>query len=338
MLPCDAFVDHALNVVYRFLVFTIHTKAHCNSTTSSVSSHLAPQPQLKRSLPLRALPSALAVQSSPSVPLVPQSYEPLIKAILRQRLLSRVLLGFIAFCWVQMVAWIIWCLGGIEGLVIGDVAMTPSTSMIAYVCRVAVSWCQEKGTSQLSLNIKDAKPSKTLQNAPAKQSTKVLHPQSFSFLMFRNPSAFNASSRIPNMSEHPVTKTRRQSRRRWFDYRGTVPSGSLYERDWASIEDFRTLPLNGQHRSSSRETYIAGRAHLLPLPSQAMHAPNTSAPPSLSKTTVPAVGAKTPRLFQDIIVIPIRTLLALLSETSIRVKVQASQMLRVMFSMTCKQV
>ncbi|KAK0465720.1 hypothetical protein IW261DRAFT_1522871, partial [Armillaria novae-zelandiae] len=44
MLPCDAFVDHALNVVYRFLVFTIHTKAHCNSTTSSVSSPLAPQP------------------------------------------------------------------------------------------------------------------------------------------------------------------------------------------------------------------------------------------------------------------------------------------------------
>ncbi|KAK0438795.1 nucleoporin protein Ndc1-Nup [Armillaria borealis] len=143
----------------------------------SVSSPLAPQPQPKSPLPLRALPSTLAVKSSPSVPLASESYEPLIKAILRQRLLWRIFLGSIAFCWVQTVAWTIWCLGGIEELGIGGVAMvpvTPSTSMMAYVCWVAVALpiVVLRKRHLTGYHSTSKTPLKTLQNALAKQSTK----------------------------------------------------------------------------------------------------------------------------------------------------------------------
>ncbi|KAK0186270.1 nucleoporin protein Ndc1-Nup [Armillaria mellea] len=151
--------------------------ASSSSIQMNVSSPLAPQPQPKSPLPLRALPSTLAVKSSPSVPLASQSYEPLIKAILRQRLLWRIFLGSIAFCWVQTVAWTIWCLGGIEVLGIGGVAMvpvTPSTSMMAYVCWVVVALpiVVLRKRHLTGYHSTSKTPLKTLQNALAKQSTK----------------------------------------------------------------------------------------------------------------------------------------------------------------------
>ncbi|KAK0451294.1 nucleoporin protein Ndc1-Nup [Desarmillaria tabescens] len=144
---------------------------------SSVSSPSAPQQQPKTPLPLRAIPSTLAVKSSPSVPPASAAYEPLIKAVLRQRLLWRIFLGSIAFCWVQTVAWTIWCLGGIEELGIGGVAMvpvTPSTSMMAYVCWVAVALpiVVLRKRHLTGYHSTSKTPLKTLQNALAKQSTR----------------------------------------------------------------------------------------------------------------------------------------------------------------------
>ncbi|KAK0443401.1 nucleoporin protein Ndc1-Nup [Desarmillaria tabescens] len=144
---------------------------------SSVSSPSAPQQQPKTPLPLRAIPSTLAVKSSPSVPPASAAYEPLIKAVLRQRLLWRIFLGSIAFCWVQTVAWTIWCLGGIEELGIGGVAMvpvTPSTSMMAYVCWVAVALpiVVLRKRHLTGYHSTSKTPLKTLQNALAKQGTR----------------------------------------------------------------------------------------------------------------------------------------------------------------------
>ncbi|KAK0452868.1 uncharacterized protein EV420DRAFT_627077 [Desarmillaria tabescens] len=50
---------------------------------------------------------------------------------------------------------------------------------------------------------------------------------------------------LPNMSKHPVEKIRGKSNSRGFDYDKRHCPG-LYEREWASIEDFQTWLLNEQ--------------------------------------------------------------------------------------------
>lgn len=56
-------------------------------------------PAAAPSTPLRALPSNIALRAAPAVPPAAQAYAPLVKGVLRQRLLSRIFLYSAVFCW-----------------------------------------------------------------------------------------------------------------------------------------------------------------------------------------------------------------------------------------------
>lgn len=65
------------------------------------------------STPIRALPSQLALKAAPSVPPASQTFEPLIKATLRHRLLFRIFLYSALFSWTVVWGQSIWSRGGI---------------------------------------------------------------------------------------------------------------------------------------------------------------------------------------------------------------------------------
>lgn len=52
---------------------------------------------------MKALPSNLALRAAPTVPPASQVYEPLVKNVLRQRLLSRIFLYSAVFCWALVI-------------------------------------------------------------------------------------------------------------------------------------------------------------------------------------------------------------------------------------------
>jgi len=75
--------------------------------------------------PLRAIPSALTNKASLSIPSPTQTYEPLVKSILRQRLTSGILLLSAAFCWLETIIWSIWGLGGVGKLGLAQIFLLP---------------------------------------------------------------------------------------------------------------------------------------------------------------------------------------------------------------------
>lgn len=95
----------------------------------------------RTSTPLRAIPSNLANKSSTSLPSASQTYEPLIKSILRQRLTNRIFALSAACCWLQTVLWTIWGLGGRDAVglrAIVVVPFLPSTLSVAAMTWLAV--------------------------------------------------------------------------------------------------------------------------------------------------------------------------------------------------------
>jgi nucleoporin NDC1 len=76
------------------------------------------------SAPMRALPSNLALRAAPTVPSAPQTYEPLVKTVLRQRLL-RMFLYSAAFCWAMVALASTFRQGGMRGLGLVGVLFNP---------------------------------------------------------------------------------------------------------------------------------------------------------------------------------------------------------------------
>ncbi|KAF8344848.1 nucleoporin protein Ndc1-Nup [Amanita rubescens] len=66
--------------------------------------------------PVRAIRSSLAVRPQPSAPSPQQSYIPLGKLILKQRLVRHVFFYSALVCWIQGYIWTVWILGGVEQL------------------------------------------------------------------------------------------------------------------------------------------------------------------------------------------------------------------------------
>ncbi|KAK7047372.1 hypothetical protein VNI00_006603 [Paramarasmius palmivorus] len=90
----------------------------------------------RTSTPVRAIPSILSNKSAPSVPPSSQSYEPLVKATLQQRLTSRIFLFSAAFSWILAFCWSVWGYGGRKSLNFGGVIglpFRPSTILTALV-------------------------------------------------------------------------------------------------------------------------------------------------------------------------------------------------------------
>lgn len=65
--------------------------------------------------PIRAIQSTLSAKSSLSIPPAPQIYEPLVKSVLRKRLL-RVFLHSAVWTWIITAVWTDWSRGGVHGL------------------------------------------------------------------------------------------------------------------------------------------------------------------------------------------------------------------------------
>ncbi|KAJ2916680.1 hypothetical protein MD484_g3740, partial [Candolleomyces efflorescens] len=74
--------------------------------------------------PVRAITSTLVNRSSPSLPPASQTYEPLVKSVLRYRL-SRVFVQAALLCWAVNTVWAVWHLGGLSELGLGGVLVTP---------------------------------------------------------------------------------------------------------------------------------------------------------------------------------------------------------------------
>ncbi|ESK92447.1 transmembrane protein 48 [Moniliophthora roreri MCA 2997] len=79
----------------------------------------------RTSTPVRAIPSNLSNKSAPSIPSSSQTYEPLVKASLRQRLTSRIFLLSAAFSWILACCWSVWGNGGMKGLGLGGIVSLP---------------------------------------------------------------------------------------------------------------------------------------------------------------------------------------------------------------------
>ncbi|GJE99489.1 nucleoporin protein Ndc1-Nup [Phanerochaete sordida] len=75
--------------------------------------------------PMKALPSNLALRAAPAVPAAAQNYEPLVKNVLRQRLLSRTFTYSAAFCWMLVVLASTARQGGVSRLGLVGVLVNP---------------------------------------------------------------------------------------------------------------------------------------------------------------------------------------------------------------------
>ncbi|TCD63234.1 hypothetical protein EIP91_005819 [Steccherinum ochraceum] len=66
--------------------------------------------------PIRAITNSLSLRSTPAVPPASQTYEPLVKAVLRHRLVFRIFLFSSLFTWAMVVVYGVWIQGGITRL------------------------------------------------------------------------------------------------------------------------------------------------------------------------------------------------------------------------------
>ncbi|RXW14826.1 hypothetical protein EST38_g11028, partial [Candolleomyces aberdarensis] len=80
--------------------------------------------RFRTSTPVRAITSTLVNRSSPSLPPATQTYEPLVKSVLRYRL-SRVFVKAALLCWAVNTVWAVWYLGGLGELGFGGILVTP---------------------------------------------------------------------------------------------------------------------------------------------------------------------------------------------------------------------
>lgn len=89
--------------------------------------------------PVRAITNSLSLRSTPSIPPAAQTYEHLVKAVLRHRLLFRIFLLSALFTWSAVVFNAVWLHGGITHLgFVGSLLypIRPTTLLMA-----GATWC-----------------------------------------------------------------------------------------------------------------------------------------------------------------------------------------------------
>ncbi|KAJ3731095.1 nucleoporin protein Ndc1-Nup [Lentinula guzmanii] len=131
----------------------------------------------RTSTPLRAIQSSLANRASPSLPSASQTYEPLIKSVLSQRLSNRIFAFSIAACWLETTLWTIWGIGGHRAVGINALLMVPfrpPTLLVAAMTWLAVVLpviVTRKSQLTASRTIASS-PAKIWHSAQSKKSTK----------------------------------------------------------------------------------------------------------------------------------------------------------------------
>ncbi|KAJ4482155.1 nucleoporin protein Ndc1-Nup [Lentinula aciculospora] len=134
-------------------------------------------PMSRPSTLLRAIPSNLGNRASAPVPPASQTYEPLIKSILRQRLTNRIFTLSVVCCWLETIFWTVWGIGGRDAVGLKSllaVPFRPSTLVVA-----ATTWLVvvvpiiviRKINLSASRTIASS-PAKTWDSAQSKNSTK----------------------------------------------------------------------------------------------------------------------------------------------------------------------
>jgi len=88
------------------------TKRDTASSTSTSMSSPATSSKLRTSTPVRAISSKIGSKSSPLIPPASQSYDPLVKSVLRHRL-SHIFLYSALLSWLIGSSWTIWKSGGV---------------------------------------------------------------------------------------------------------------------------------------------------------------------------------------------------------------------------------
>jgi len=94
--------------------------------------------QSRTTTPTRAFTSTILSRSSQSVPPASVTFEPLVKSVLRHRLLYNIFAYSFLFSWVQTALWLVWIRGGINALGIGGCLVTPVLPMT--VVLACVNW------------------------------------------------------------------------------------------------------------------------------------------------------------------------------------------------------
>ncbi|KAF8066544.1 nucleoporin protein Ndc1-Nup [Lyophyllum atratum] len=80
---------------------------------------------LSRTTPTRAITTTLATRSAPFIPPPTTTYEPIVKSILRSRLVFLVFPYSALFCWTCTSLWMIWSLGGTSSLGLSRTLLVP---------------------------------------------------------------------------------------------------------------------------------------------------------------------------------------------------------------------
>ncbi|KAJ3802495.1 nucleoporin protein Ndc1-Nup [Lentinula aff. detonsa] len=131
----------------------------------------------RTSTPLRAIQSNLANRASPSLPPASQTYEPLIKSVLSQRLSNRIFAFSIAACWLETTLWTIWGIGGHRAAGLNTLLTIPfrpptllvaATTWLAVVLPVIVT----RKTHLTASRTIASSPAKIWHSAQSKKSTK----------------------------------------------------------------------------------------------------------------------------------------------------------------------
>ncbi|TFK32384.1 nucleoporin protein Ndc1-Nup [Crucibulum laeve] len=127
--------------------------------------------------PIRAITSTISTRSAPSIPPASASYDPLIRSVLRHRLVYSIFPYSAIFCWFLAAAWNVWQHGGLSTIGLGGALSTifmPLTlfnAVLGWVVGVVPivvlrkAYLTTKRTSALS-------PSASVSNALSKPSSK----------------------------------------------------------------------------------------------------------------------------------------------------------------------
>lgn len=83
--------------------------------------------------PIRAITSPLSTRSAPSVPVASQIYDPLVKSVLRHRLINNIFLYSALISWLLTSVNVVWSNGGFGVLGFSGVLVTPIRPIVLLV-------------------------------------------------------------------------------------------------------------------------------------------------------------------------------------------------------------
>lgn len=88
-----------------------HQLGSMSNTTNSASAA-----RIRAVTPIKAITTVSTIRSTPLIPSASDGYEPIIKSILRQKFLHKVLIRSWLFTWSSTTLWAIWTSGGYKAL------------------------------------------------------------------------------------------------------------------------------------------------------------------------------------------------------------------------------